>query len=412
MKNTENENNAVKQIKDVDISSPDFSSMRRYRIGLFFSSIGAFSMLIFVIDDILRQKVCDTVIDGSVLVFLIAIPFIVHRLWKPAVWYTLAIFLVMLLIVKLIYSGPLSQGGNFIWFFMIPPVSFLLLGKFKGIVPAVIAFGIILTVFFFPELVRFDIPLPLRFKFHIVTGYFILSLLTWIYEFDRKNLEDSLIKTWMRTQTQKQELHTANNNLNTLIHETNHRISNNLSMISALIHLYQESDESKEEVLRSLNEKIASVGITNRMLYLGGNASEVDMESYIEDLVSHLEETFAALSPEILYEVDQIVFHSDTAVRIGLIINELVTNACKYGIEPKGSILISLKKEQEGTILSVENNGKPFPESVDIQTAESMGFSIIRNIIHYLGATISMTSSGGTKIRIHFITEDDATRAD
>ena len=398
-------NNLYSDNDDLDISDPNYSDIRRYRIAVFFSCIGALCMLVFVIDDIINAKYSDITLDAGLLFFLLLMPFIVQRFLKPFIWYSLAIFFAVFLMIKLVYSGPSSHGANFVWFLMVPPISFLLLGKYKGMIPSFLTACILVLLLIFPEAVGFELRFPMRYTFHMLTGFFSLTLLTWLYEFDRSNLDISLKKTWSSMQSKKEELRDANDNLSTLIHETNHRISNNLSMIGALIHLYIDSDKTKDQALSQLSEKIAAIGASNRMLYAGGNATEIDMYTYLTDLADQLKETFAAISPEIALDIANIIFPPDKAVNLGLIVNELVTNACKYGISTGGNILVTLKKSDKQIRLSVMNDGNPFPDSVDIQNTESTGFSILRNIAHSLQAEVTLEKSEKTIITVAFSEE-------
>lgn len=394
-----------KPIKGPDIASPDFSRMRRYHTAVLFYIIGALLFLFFIIDDLFYLTMPDFIIDVAVFIFCSIMPFALKKTKYHYIWYTLSILLLLSVIIHLVFTDPEAQRAILLWFLLFPPVSFLLLGNFKGLFPVLTALTALLVIVFPQVQVHFPNPLEPRFIFHILTGFCTLSVLTWIYEFDRRILEARLKDSWHKIHKQTQELSQANEKLSTLIHETNHRIHNNLAMIIAFIHLFEDNGETKEQALAELKEKIGSIAVTNRMLYLGGNASEVEMSGYIEDLIEHVSDTFAAMQPKISIETDPLVLHPETANKIGLVINESITNACKYGIQPGGKIGVSLKAEEQYLVLTVDNDGSPFPDSLDIHTTQSMGFSIIRSIAKSLDAQITLRNQPKPAVELRFPAE-------
>ena len=120
---------------EIDLSSPEYSRQRKSKIAATFSIIAALVFLVFVIDDIVSMKIRDVIIDAPFLIFLAAFPLFIRRLKRQQFWTLIVLLILILMIIRLIYSGPASRGGNFIWFLTIPMVSFLMLGRIAGIFP-------------------------------------------------------------------------------------------------------------------------------------------------------------------------------------------------------------------------------------------------------------------------------------
>jgi two-component sensor histidine kinase len=94
----------------------------------------------------------------------------------------------------------------------------------------------------------------------------------------------------------------------------------------------------------------------------------------------------------------------DVAIPCGLIVNELVSNALKYAFpkERTGTIVVSLSEERGMLALEVSDDGIGIPETVDIETAPTMGLQLVRSLAHQLGGTIELQRQSGTRVRISF----------
>lgn len=123
-----------------------------------------------------------------------------------------------------------------------------------------------------------------------------------------------------------------------LHHEANHRIANSLQLVSAL--LSSQGREIADPVARSALDlsvqRIAAIASVHRQLYLGGNLDAVDLGTYLLDLVAGLQAGFqAGVEHRRLHlNVDQLLVKPDFATTLGVIVTELVINACKYAYAP------------------------------------------------------------------------------
>ncbi len=387
------------------ITNPDFGKYRKIRIAIVFSLIGAVVFFVFVIDDFLQPFYHDLPIDSLSFMFFFLFPLLLVHLKYPSLWIMFILLVLIGLILRLVYPSNDSNGAVYLWFLAIPLISFLVLGKKLGFIPSAITLAIIIIFLFTPDLVNYRFIFPTRFKFHILLGYLTITFFSWIYELDRNNLEKNLKNAGAIMQKQKQELSQINRNLHIMVEETHHRVNNNLSMICNLIYLYKQNDGTKEQVLSELNDKILSIGNIHRMLSVSNDFSSIEMRPYLFSLVEELSRSYADLKPKITVVSDNLLLNAVIAVRIGLIVTELIINACKYGINPGGEISVALDKNNEQVHLAVENNGRKIPGNIDIIKAMTMGFSIVRSTVEFLSGVITLNRKGNTRIEIKFPAE-------
>ncbi|MCF7561785.1 ATP-binding protein [Sabulilitoribacter multivorans] len=148
-----------------------------------------------------------------------------------------------------------------------------------------------------------------------------------------------------------------------LLKEIHHRVKNNLEMVKSLIALQSaqlEDSASKDAMIASQN-RVQSMGIIHQKLYQGNNLGSIEMKDYFVNLSDGILDTFNAEDKvKIKCAMDNLELDVDTAVPIGLIVNELLTNALKYAFpkDKKGEISISLQKSTNDILtLKVTDNG-------------------------------------------------------
>jgi two-component sensor histidine kinase len=94
----------------------------------------------------------------------------------------------------------------------------------------------------------------------------------------------------------------------------------------------------------------------------------------------------------------------DRAVPLGIIINELTSNALKhaFGEEEKGEIEISFSEEYGDFILVIHDSGNSFPENLDISNTESLGLQLVTQLVSQIDGTITLDTTDGTTFKIRF----------
>lgn len=197
-----------------------------------------------------------------------------------------------------------------------------------------------------------------------------------------------------------------------LLKEIHHRVKNNMQIIVAL--LYMQSDlhphpDVRQALIESQN-RIKTMAIIHEILYANDSFAHIDMHEYFSDLVEHLASSQSLQHmPEILIDVQEILFSLDTAIPCGLILNEAITNCYKYAFplaskQPNPKIYIHLAHIEDRVEFSISDNGVGFPSPSKESSEKTLGHSLIEALSKQLNAKLSFGTfeSRGAKIKIEF----------
>ena len=199
----------------------------------------------------------------------------------------------------------------------------------------------------------------------------------------------------------------ALNEKETLLKEIHHRVKNNLQVISSLLKLQSKSisDNVALEALKEGSNRVRSMALIHQNLYTDENLVSVDVKDYIEKLSESLFHSYN-IEPgkiQLTTQVDPIKLDVDTIIPLGLILNELITNALKYAFTEgteQGKIGVTLKENTRGLLLEVQDNGKGLPAGFQPETASSMGFQLIRSFAAKLKAELNIVNEQGTTVQM------------
>lgn len=192
-----------------------------------------------------------------------------------------------------------------------------------------------------------------------------------------------------------------------LLREIHHRVKNNLQVVSSLLNLQSSyiKDPQIVSTLKDSQGRVMSMSMIHEKLYRSENLSDIDVRGYIEGLVRSI--MFSYQKPEqrvdVRFDVDDVKLNIDTIMPLGLIINELVTNAFKYAFpNGDGELLVSLKRRGDRLVLRVADNGVGLPPDFSLDNLRSLGMLLVRNLTDQLDGTLEYTSGSGTEFLIEF----------
>ncbi len=194
-----------------------------------------------------------------------------------------------------------------------------------------------------------------------------------------------------------------------LIKEIHHRVKNNLQVLSSLLSLqsdYVEDPAALDAVTEGRN-RVQSMGLIHQKLYTGENLAAVDMEDYIQELTDHLLASFGVSHRiQVSTSVQVPALDVDSAIPLGLIINELVTNALKHAFpadRQHGVVFIRLWiDEKQQLCLEVADDGEGVMQANGDVSSTSFGTDLIRLLSKKLKGTMEQRTSGGFKTLIRF----------
>jgi PAS domain S-box-containing protein len=194
-----------------------------------------------------------------------------------------------------------------------------------------------------------------------------------------------------------------------LLKEIHHRMQNSLQVTSSLLNLQSRSikDKKAREKFKESQNRVKSMALIHEKLYQSGSLAEVDFSQYVKNLSNHLLLSYGLGSKvKVMVEVDSVPMNIDKAIPCGLIINEIVSNSLKYAFADGrgGEIYIALKKDGGNYILTIGNNGIPFPKGVDFRKTESLGLQLVCALVDQLKGTIELHRGNGTEFKITFLT--------
>lgn len=196
-----------------------------------------------------------------------------------------------------------------------------------------------------------------------------------------------------------------------LLKEIHHRVKNNLQVITSLLSLQASflDQPAITDIFRKTQYRINSMGMVHEMLYQSQDLSNIDYREYLQRLVSGLIRAMRSDGVPVTLElsVPQIYLNVDTAVPLGLIINEIVTNSLKYAFPKgeKGTLYIKLTKcDYPEFLLQIGDDGVGYDNQALSQKAvTSLGLSLMRRLTIQLKGTIEhVKTSSGTHYELYF----------
>jgi len=208
----------------------------------------------------------------------------------------------------------------------------------------------------------------------------------------------------------EEQIHDSLKEKEILLKEIHHRVKNNLQIISSLLSLQSNyvKDQNTLEIFKESQNRVRSMALIHEKLYQKGDLSQVNFKEYVEDLVSSLYSTYRDKTKNINFSINikELLINMDLAISLGLILNELISNALKYAFpnKPEGEINVIFRSDGKNNyILTISDNGIGLPKNFEFPGTETLGLQLVKSLVEQHDAEIEFNRNGGTEIKITFL---------
>jgi two-component sensor histidine kinase len=188
-----------------------------------------------------------------------------------------------------------------------------------------------------------------------------------------------------------------------LLDELNHRLKNNLQILYGFLQIARHKTNNAEarEVLSDTSRRIGAMGAAQRVFYSVRNATDIGGQRFLEAVCDNAK-TFFSNDVSIDYEATAGSLPKETAVPLALALNELLTNAAKYGADERGrvTITVALRQRSGEIVLCVQDQGSGF----DFEDAQlrSSGLGLVTMLAQRLKGTFTVERRSGARCLLRF----------
>jgi len=192
-----------------------------------------------------------------------------------------------------------------------------------------------------------------------------------------------------------------------LISEVHDRVKNNLALVSTLVQLQQnigERDESQNNFVNTVS-RIRSMALVHERLYQNETFSSIRIDEYIKDLVETLKHKGFQKNEnlELDLEVSPVTLSIEQAIPTGLLLNEVLVNALKYGTNSEHpKIKVTLSSDGNDIVIAVADNGPGLPKNTEFEKSATLGFRLISVLIKQLRANFIQNNDQGASFTFRY----------
>jgi len=190
-----------------------------------------------------------------------------------------------------------------------------------------------------------------------------------------------------------------------LLHEVDHRVKNNLTMIGALLRLQSRTlgDPKLQQALENMLERIDALAVVHRRLYQSDDITQFDIGAFAANLAGDVMGSTGRENITLVEDIDPVLIPASKASATGLILNELITNAVKHAFADgrAGTLQLSVKQRDGAVTIALEDDGPGFDPSATRDA--SIGQSLVIRLSRQIKATTEWHSdANGTRASINF----------
>ena len=326
--------------------------------------LAAFIMLIDVSENIEQDHFAMSIIESFTFIVFVTTYFLFPRYisLQTSIYITVSV-LMFLFIISLTVMGANPQFALF-WLATLPVYIFFFLGLKQGFTWTMVAVGtLVLTVLntvfaWYPPIYTFD------FLIQLTVGYIAISYLLYSLEKERQGYEESLLRI-----LKDKEI---------LLKEVHHRTKNNMQVMMALLdtQAFKTDDPKYKKIFQSHVERLKSMALVHEHLYSGDTYDMVRIDAYLNDITMNLQNV---TKHKIITDIDNVTVDMKTAMNLGLVYNEALSNAIEhaYKEDEAGDIIVTLNEMGGKCILRVKDHGKGFDTT---KTYQTLGLTLMKDI--------------------------------
>ncbi|MFY0675590.1 MAG: hypothetical protein JXQ87_19520 [Bacteroidia bacterium] len=235
----------------------------------------------------------------------------------------------------------------------------------------------------------------------IVSGLIITLLLLFLLFRQSEKRRSANAELENRNKTINQQ----NQERELLLKEIHHRVKNNLQVISSLLELQAKKvSDSESEVFKEGQSRVRAMALIHEELYQSEELGEVDIKAYTAKLSRQIQSLFPG-KEKVTIAIDgpDIMLDIDTAIPLGLILNELVTNAFKYALDLNGKLNISFAENIKGNYkVNVTDTGAGLPVDFDLKRSKSLGLRLVNRLAKQLYGKANYSNNEKSTFEISF----------
>lgn len=201
----------------------------------------------------------------------------------------------------------------------------------------------------------------------------------------------------------EQKLRASVDEKSMLLKEIHHRVKNNLQIIASLLNLQSRyiRDEQTLAAIRESQNRVKAMALVHEKLYRAEDISHISLEEYIRFLGTGLFQFYDAKARGIRFDIDihDVSVDINSAIPLGLIINELISNSLKYAFPEgrKGEIAIAVTKDGHTITVRFRDTGIGIPADLDWKNTPSLGLRLVNTLVDQMNGTIELDRSAGTQ---------------
>lgn len=194
-----------------------------------------------------------------------------------------------------------------------------------------------------------------------------------------------------------------------LLKELHHRVKNNLQIISSLLSMQGEQIKLPEDraVFDISRDRVRAMALVHEALYQTDSLVQMNFGEYIRNLIVQLQKVYSLdrTPVKFVYKMDSVYLDMSQSIACGLIVNEIVSNTLKHAFpanqdqEPR--VKVALKKEGEGILLLIRDNGIGIPDSIRPEISQTLGLKLIALLVeNQLKGRLEIVNENGTQFSI------------